>query len=172
MNKTLWIILAGVAVAAVAVAVVVLAPRGNAAPDFRLQTIAGERFYLHDQRGKCVVLVFWSTTCVPCKAEMTFVGQMARDLADDRLVVAALCTDAETPDEARRTVEPLDLNYPVLLDTGAKVAGQWNVTVAPTTVIIDADGKEAWRREGYDASTGQAIRLQIERLLARTGAAR
>ena len=31
------------------------------APDFRLDTLAHRRFYLNAQRGKTVVLVFWTT---------------------------------------------------------------------------------------------------------------
>lgn len=168
MNKRLWIILAAAGIAAAYVAVSTLAPGGGPrGADFRLDSLSGERFYLHDQRGKCVVLVFWSTMCDPCKAELAYLSGLQRELADDRLVVAGICTDAEGPDRVRRAVEPLDVDFPILLDTTGEVAPDWQATVVPTTVIIDADGKVAWRRTGYDATVGRAIRSQIERILAR-----
>ncbi len=165
MNKLVWITLAvGIAVA-VGAALLVFGPGDDLRQDFRLESLSHGRFYLHDQRDKCVVLVFWSVPCEPCKAEMAFLGEMQRELGDRRLVIAGLCTDAQTPEEARRVVEPLDIEFPILLDNGAKVAAAWDAQTAPTTVIIGPDGKEAWRRTGYDVSVGRAIRSQVQRLL-------
>jgi len=167
MNKRLWIILAAAAVVAAYVAVAMLSPASPRGADFRLESLSGERFYLHDQRGKCVVLVFWSTMCAPCKAELTYLSNLQRELADDRLVVAGICTDAESPDRASRVVGPLDVDFPVLLDTTGEVTRDWDAVIVPTTVIIDADGKVVWRRAGYDAAVRRAIRSQIERVLPR-----
>ena len=171
MRKSVWIMLVVSAVVAAA-ALVALRPADDLARDFRLDSLSHGRFYLHDQRGKCVVLVFWSVACRPCKAELAFLGEMQRELADERFVIAALCTDAETPDQARRAIEPLAIDYPVLLDAGGAVAAAWDAQTVPTTVIIAPDGAEAWRRTGYDASDGRAIRAHVQRLLSGAGGGR
>lgn len=166
MNRNLWIILAVVGAVAAAAAVLAFRPVDRLAPDFALESLAHGRFYLHDQRGKVVVLLFWDPMCVPCKHEMSFLAELQRDLGGADLALAAVCIDPESPDQARRVAEELGVAYPVLLDDGGRVADAWSAAVVPTTVIIDADGKEVWRRQGYDPAVRWAIRSQVERLLA------
>jgi len=170
MNRTPWIVIAVVVVLA-GIALLAVRFGDDAAPAFRLERLSGGRFYLREHHGKCVVLLFWSTTCAPCKREMRFLEALRRDLADERLVIAAICVDADTHDQARNVTEPLGLDYPILLDRGGQVARAWHAKTLPTTVIVDPQGRTAWRREGYDPAAGRLIRSQIERLLAGAEAA-
>ena len=135
------------------------------APDFRLESLARERFYLNAQRGRTVVLVFWNTTCTVCKKEMVELKALRDEMKEKGLVLAAVCTDPENLETARSIAEKLKIDYPVLLDAGAKTAGAYEVTVYPTTVIVGPEGKLRFREEGFGAGTLRAIRGQVERLL-------
>lgn len=164
-SKSLWIIVAAVIAIAAGMALVTVGPDDKLVRHFHLPTASGGRFYLQEHRGKYVVLVFWSMTCLPCKQEMSFLADLERELNDERLVIAGLCTDAQSPDQAKAVTEELGISYVIALDTSGEVAEALRVKAVPTTVIVDADGAEVWRREGYDQAVRRAIRSQVERLL-------
>jgi len=141
------------------------------ANDFRLETLNHGRFYLNRHRGRPVVLVFWTTWCITCKQELTYLNDLRREFAEDELTLASVCVDPENIDLARRITEDLALGYPVLLDEmmkdgSTRVAGTFGVRSFPTTVILDAGGKIAWSCEGFGPTDKSAIGRQIDRLLA------
>ncbi len=132
--------------------------------DFRLDTLDHHRFYLHEQRGKGVVLMFWDTQCVVCKQEMAWLRDIHEHHPID-LSVAAVCTDPENRDTLSRIAETLALPYPILLDPGAAVAQRYGVRVYPTTVILDQEGQQAAVITGYSEIIQRQLTQRIERLL-------
>lgn len=138
------------------------------APDFRLETLDRKRFYLNEQRGRVVVLVFWATTCSVCKEEMVELKALhdefrARGAAV--AAVAAVCTDPENLDAVRRIAKGLGIGYPVLLDRRGEVSKKYSVRVFPTTVVVGPAGRLQLRREGYDPSVMRQVRGKVESLL-------
>jgi peroxiredoxin len=131
------------------------------APDFRLNTFDGRRFYLNAQRNKTVLLIFWSTDCLICKTQMVAL----RALHGDKVVVAAICVDRDADfGLVKSIVDKLDLHYPVLMDSKGRVAAMYGVNVLPVTVIVGPNGRLQARHEGYDANVRQRIDRRIERL--------
>ena len=65
------------------------------APDFGLETLARDRFYLNQQRGKTVILVFGDTACSICKQEMVDLQELKEKHDKDKLTIAAICCDQE-----------------------------------------------------------------------------
>lgn len=134
------------------------------APDFRLDTLDGARFYLNAQRARATVLVFWDTSCTVCKQEMVDLQRMSGPPDVLAAGVAAICTDPENLDTARDIVRQLDIRYPVLLDHGARVRDLYRVSALPTTVVVGPDRRERLRRVGYDANVQRQIRETIRSL--------
>jgi peroxiredoxin len=66
---------------------------GAVAPDFVMKDLAGKEIRLADHAGKVVVLDFWATWCGPCKAALPHVQEVARQFADQGVVVIASCTN-------------------------------------------------------------------------------
>jgi len=67
---------------------------GYAAPAVEGKTLAGEPFTLESLRGKYVLLDFWATWCVSCKAETLALKSMWEKLKqDDRLEIVGLNLD-------------------------------------------------------------------------------
>ncbi len=141
----------------------------SGAPDFRLDTLSHQRFYLNAQKGKAVVLVFWSTDCSACKKEMLALQPLVDKLGPKGLVVAAVCVDPENLAAARAAVKKLGIKYPVLLDRGGKIAKKYQVKAYPTTVIIDPAGKLCFREKGWGPSTGRSIEGKVQGFLTGTG---
>jgi thiol-disulfide isomerase/thioredoxin len=116
---------------------------GKPAPDFRLKNLDNKWVALADLKGHVVVLDFWATWCGPCRDALPHIDKLAKDKADKGLKVYAidlLAGQQETPDLVRDFVKNLNLTLPVLLDSDAKVAQTYLVTVIPQTVVIGKDG--------------------------------
>lgn len=138
---------------------------GEPAQDFRLDTLSNDRFYLHQHRGKVVVLVFWTTWCRYCRTEMAELQSLRQTVNNDDFVIAAVCMDPENTTELRRIVTDIGIRYPVLLDKGAEVASKYKVAAVPSIVIIDRQGNIGLVREGYSRSVSQQVRSKVTSLI-------
>lgn len=119
----------------------VTVPRGAAAPDVTLPTLAGDRFHLGDERGHPVALVFWASWCPPCRAELPGVVRVAAALARAPHTARIIAVNTEqNRAEAAKAARELGLTMPVALDDGSASAA-YHVMTIPQTVLIDADGK-------------------------------
>jgi len=139
---------------------------GSVASDFQLDTLAHGRFYLNQQKGKVVVLVFWDTTCVFCKSELVALKSFVDIPGASSLTVASVCIDPENNNDVKEIVNNLGLGYQVLLDRDAKVANKYKIMGIPETVIIDKTGRISFLRMGYDSVIMEQIRDKVVSLLA------
>jgi thiol-disulfide isomerase/thioredoxin len=107
-----------------------------------LKALNGQEQALADYRGKIVVLNFWATWCVPCRAEMPLLVEMQQRYADRGVQVIAPSAD-EPGTQARipAFVKKLKLNFPVWV--GATTADMKRLELGealPATAIFDRDG--------------------------------
>jgi peroxiredoxin len=137
---------------------------GDAAKDFRLDTLTHERFYLNQQKGKVVVLVFWTTWCTVCKAELVELTSIKNMPENENLVVAGICSDPENINEVKLLAEKLNIDYPVLLDEGQTVTDRYGISAFPTTVIIDQKGVVSFVREAYDSVIANQVKTKVASL--------
>ena len=135
------------------------------APDFRLELLGEGEVTLSDQRGKVVVINFWSSTCPPCRTE-------ARDLeaawqayrGKDVLFIGANIQDTHEP--ARRFLDEFGVTYPNGLDEGGRISIDYGVVGIPVTFVVDVEGTVARRWVGeIDIDT---LKTWIDELLAGT----
>ena len=112
---------------------------GSAAPQVNLPLLDGGTADLAQERGKVVVLNFWATWCVPCRAEMPALQHVADDLQSERFTLfeVDLQEDAATIDPFRRQ---LGLRMPILLDGDGEVTQRYGVRALPSTFLIDKQG--------------------------------
>jgi peroxiredoxin len=117
-------------------------------PDFTLKDQRGRPWSMKAQRGKTVVLNFWTMTCKPCLEEMPSLEQLAMVAAErDDLEVVAISTDKGW-DEVRGLFKP-GSKLKVLFDPDkAVVRGKFGTRLYPETWVIDPDGVIRVRIDG------------------------
>ena len=117
------------------------------APDFTLETLAGETVTLSELKGKKVILNFWATWCPPCKAEMPHMESFYSKLTDEDPVelIAVNVTESEKLgiSEVESFVDSYELSFPIPLDQTAEVTQKYGVFSMPTTFMIDTQGRIA-----------------------------
>jgi len=104
---------------------------------------------LADYRGRGVVLNFWATWCAPCVKEMPQLDRLKNFLKADGIEVLALSEDragATLVDKFFRINEIRNLD--VLIDRAGKVMRGSKIRGLPTTLLIDAQGREIGRVQG------------------------
>src|SRR5688572_4137532 len=117
-------------------------------PDFTLKDQRGRPWSMKAQRGKTVVLNFWTMTCKPCLEEMPSLEQLALVAAErDDLEVVAISTDKGW-DDVKGLFKPSS-KLKVLFDPDkAVVRGKFGTRLYPETWVIDPDGVIRLRIDG------------------------
>lgn len=118
------------------------------APDFTLKDQNGRAWRLQDQRGKVVVLNFWTTTCAPCLEELpTFIELAKRERERGKIEVVGISTDKHWTDIL--SLFPKDNAMTLLLDTQRKVVrDRFGTKKYPETWIVDPKGVIRVRIDG------------------------
>lgn len=118
------------------------------APDFSLPMQDGRQWKMAEQRGKVIVMNFWTVTCRPCIQEMPTIellAEMTRDWGD--VEVVAVSTDRSWAEV--ETIIPRNSRITSLLDADrGVVTGLFGTKLFPETWIIDADGVVRFRFDG------------------------
>jgi peroxiredoxin len=115
---------------------------GAMAPDFTLTGLDGQTHTLSAYRGHVVMINFWATWCIPCRAEMPELEQAYRKRQAEGVVFLGLDWR-----EGRDTVQPFiddrQVSYPILLDSDGRAYTAYQVAALPQTFVIDRQGRVA-----------------------------
>ena len=109
------------------------------APAFTLKCLDEKLINLSDFKGKPVLLTFWATWCIPCRAEMPELQRLHERLGPAGLVVMGV-NQNEAPETIERYRQELGLDFPTLLDLRLGTSREYAVNSIPTTFFIDREG--------------------------------
>lgn len=113
----------------------------NIAPDFTVYDGDGNPVKLSDFFGKPIVLNFWASWCMPCKAEMPDFEEVYRERGDEIQFLMVNCTGGrETLDTAKTFIAESGYTFPVYYDTDLDASMTYGANSIPVTFFIDADG--------------------------------
>jgi len=138
---------------------------GLRAPDFSLQTLDGKTFRLSELAGQAVLINYWTTWCIPCKAELPILEKLHQEYQQKGLMIVSVnAIDQDSMDKVQGLVDQLSMTFPVLLDQGGQFANLYKAMFFPTTVLVDASG--VIREINLGDSTEDELRLSLEKVLA------
>jgi thiol-disulfide isomerase/thioredoxin len=135
------------------------------APAFTLRDDKGRWVRLDDYRGKVVLLNFWATWCVPCRAEMPELVKWQKENRARGLEIIGVTFPPEKRNRVLVAIRRFRLNYKILFGTRAMVEAYGVGDVLPTTVIVDREGNVRGRILGIVGQ--EEFEERIEPLLRR-----
>ncbi len=140
--------------------------KGQPAPAATFNNPDGGEMSLADFRGVPVLVNLWATWCAPCVKELPTLDRLAQAHAvDGELGVVAI-----SQDHGPHPSVVAFLKHHGIRDLGAyqdpdmSLAGALGPdAVLPTSILIDANGREVWRYVGdLDWTSAEAARLLAE----------
>lgn len=117
------------------------APRALPAPAF--EDGKGRPVRLADFRGKAVLLNVWATWCPPCREEMPSLDRLQKALGGPTFEVVALSIDSGGAAVVESFYKEAGIgSLAIFVDPTMRAPG------VPTTLLIDAEGRELGRHAG------------------------
>jgi thiol-disulfide isomerase/thioredoxin len=119
-------------------------------------------------KGRVVVVNFWASWCLPCRAEMPALQRVSRSYAEAGRPVTFVGVDSsDVRSAAADFLAKSGVTYPTVYDKdgiNGGVATRWSVTSLPQTWFVARDGSRAARIPR--PLTEAELRERIDQLLA------
>ncbi len=118
----------------------------------------GAPLTLADFHGRMVLLNLWATWCVPCRKEMPALDRLQAKLGGPGFAVVPLSIDHRGRDAVARFYREVGVkSLRIYVDKSANVIYAVNAVGMPTTLLIDAQGRELGRVIGPAEWDGHAM---------------
>lgn len=126
---------------------------------FTFEDSEGDELTLADFQGQVVVLNLWATWCPPCREEMPTLDSLQQRLGGDEFQVIALSVDQGGASVVRDFYDEIGIEHlPLYIDSSMRVMSRLAVRGLPTTLVLDARGREVARLVGEaDWATPQMV---------------
>jgi thiol-disulfide isomerase/thioredoxin len=138
-----------------------LAKAPKALPDLEFLDADDKPLKFADFKGKAVLINFWATWCAPCVKEMPSLDRLQAAMGKAKFVVLPLSLDGPSRPKVAPFYKDRNLaNLGVYFDKGHKVMQKLEISILPTSILVDPAGRELGRLEGEaDWEKPEAIAL-------------
>lgn len=138
-------------------------------PAFSVTTLDGRPMSDSTLRGRVVLVNFWATWCLPCRAEMPLLQAMAYRHDSAGLTVLGLSVDRSGPDAVRQFLTERSITYPVAIVGRETETAFGGMQGYPTSVLLDRTGRVRYKVLGPLAMA--SLEPAVRRLLHEAPAA-
>jgi thiol-disulfide isomerase/thioredoxin len=122
------------------------AARPEKAPDVPFLDAWGEKHSLSDFRGKVVLANIWATWCPACIVEMPQLDRLQVRLGGEDFMVLTISQDSGGGTAVRKFFDERNLtNLPIFIDKDRKLGRAFKQSLLPTSMLLDAEGRELGR---------------------------
>jgi len=140
---------------------------GTAPPQFSGSGLDARQLSMTEHRGAVIVLNFWASWCLECRAEMPVLERLEREFSWRGLAIIAV-NAGESKEAVARYAKELGLTFPLVLDPDGKINALYGVIALPTTFVVGRDGRAVAFAIGPRQWESAPARALIEALLAET----
>jgi len=138
---------------------------GAEAPaELSLQRIDGSSLSLASLRGHVVVLDFWASWCVPCRASVPFFNGLQAKYGAQGLDVVGLTLE-EDGEAVAEFLDAVPVSFLIARDPTGHAGEVFAVESMPTAFLIGRDGRVAARFEGGDKTAHARLEAAARTLL-------
>lgn len=139
---------------------------GDPAPAYAAVTLEGDSVRLSELEGDVVLLNVWATWCAPCRREIPELEALHQAHADQGLRVVGVSVDGRAAkDQVRAFMDDFDMSYAVWWDPDQSAVDAFGAVGVPLTVLIDREGRIAWRRLGVLEREDPELTAAVDSLL-------
>lgn len=132
-----------------------------------VQNRDGHELGLAEVSGRLTLLHFWASWCGSCRTEFPAIDAFQRDLAGEGVKVAAVSLDRMGWPVIDRTVTTLGIrDVAVFHDADRRAARELGIAGLPTTLVVDAEGREVARIVGSGDWGDPAFRERLKAAVA------
>ena len=142
--------------------------QGGVMPDYKAALLDGTTFSTYGERGNVVLLNLWATWCGPCRAEVPALLSLHERFAGRGFKVVGISLDDPGDEPAVRDfVREQKITYPVALDKDGTLSKAFHVSVLPTSMLIDRQGRIVWQDIGMLSKDNPKLVGAIESALGK-----
>jgi len=137
----------------------------TAPPQFSGSTLHARQLSMTEHRGAVIVLNFWASWCLECRAEMPVLERLQHEFSSRGLAIIGV-NNRESREAVGRYAKELGLTFPLVLDPDGKINALYGVAALPTTFLVGRDGRAVAFAIGPRQWESAPARALIEALVA------
>lgn len=117
---------------------------GHSLPDFNLPNASGEPTSLSSFKGKYILLDFWASWCIPCKAENQNLIHAFDEFHEDQFDIVSISLDTDKSQWLKAIEDEHLTKWSHLSETNgwaSELLRSYNINSIPSNFLLDPEGK-------------------------------
>lgn len=136
---------------------------GAPMPPDTMKAVKGDSSVILNKLAKPSMFMFVNSSCSACRTELVSFAGMAEKLKA-KLNVYVVTVDFDPANTISRFPDLANMPYTLLDGSDFKVAGKLGFNFTPATVLVDASGKQTFRKGGFAAGDENVIVAEVMKI--------